>query len=163
MTNIRTKQIKGKLDILLVDGLPEQIRKDIHLINWETADPLLDSIRSVLFLGTEIKGNWKYLSTIEGLSEEQADELVGEMLEHVTLQGKFYVDYTNEEMMFATAIESFHSLLSANDVITDRDNCPNRFCVDGKIDMGYGVFLTCSICEDDNIFSPSTTLIFVKE
>lgn len=147
MTNIRTKQLStGKVDILLVDGLPEGAHWFEHNCNPKKPNEYVYAVGKQDDLVVDLPlGNWKFISTIEKLSEEEADELV------------------EKENINQKSLNLFDDLLSYNQVLLDKDNCPNQWCINGKIDQGYGNYSICAICEEDNIFFPSTTLIFIKE
>ena len=79
--------------------------------------------------------NWKFLSTIENLTEEQAAGLVNRMQPHVTLFGDFYENYIDAELMYENPISSSHSLLKANDVLLENDvkkPIPNLYDTDNS-------------------------------
>jgi|JI7StandDraft_1071085.scaffolds.fasta_scaffold94576_3 hypothetical protein len=143
---MKTKLIKAKATILLVDGLIHNddiadlneviIIKPMftdfnsigYKLNWDILsddEPRLELI-SLKDTGAE-KGNWKFISTIENLSEIEADGLVERQASDI----KIYLNYNKMRFKIGMkAIESFQSLLQAND--------------------------------ENNEFNPKTTLIFIK-
>lgn len=137
---MKTKQIKGKVDILLVGGLPEQ-----KVNEFKFGGMWLNMIR------------WKYISTIEGITEFEADLLMEEMITKYDIHG--YKGFGNFDW-FSHAVPAFHSLLSANDI-----HLRNELEYKDDWEPSTGVV------EDDpewkkfqeKVFSPSTTLIFIKE
>lgn len=133
MTNIRTKIIEGKQTILLVDGLPENKANE-----FKFGGMWLNMVR------------WKFISTIENLSEYEADGLVDRVAQHYQKYGYS----TIADCWTDTAIESFHSLLKANDVLMENPyNEPWR-------DDAYPPLWQEA---EAKVFKSSTTLIFVKD
>ena len=107
---MKTKLIKGKVDILLVDGLIHNddiadlneviIIKPMftdfnsigYKLNWDILsddEPRLELI-SLKDTGAE-KGNWKFISTIENLSEIEADGLVERQASDINKYGTIFV------------------------------------------------------------------------
>ena len=75
---MKTKLIKGKVDILLVDGLPKNggtnetfVIKDGQIQYFAYNGHLASRTK----LPNNIQGNWKFVSTIEELTEEDAEKL----------------------------------------------------------------------------------------
>ena len=107
--------IKGKVDILLVDVNQEIFNAKIHGCNLfiqKCPQCLWDKY---IISDDLLPVNWKLLSIIENLTEEQAAGLVNRMQPHVTLFGDFFENYIDSELMYESPISSFHSLLKAND------------------------------------------------
>ena len=109
---MKTKIIKGKVDILLVDGLPKEAR-DFKYFN-DKENPYM-SYKLGVVVEREYafpQGNWKFISTIENLSEIEADGLVERQASDI----KIYLNYNKMRFKIGMkAIESFQSLLQAND------------------------------------------------
>ena len=84
-----------------------------YKLNWDILsddEPRLELI-SLKDTGAE-KGNWKFISTIENLSEIEADGLVERQASDI----KIYLNYNKMRFKIGMkAIESFQSLLQAND------------------------------------------------
>lgn len=188
---MKTKQIKGKVDILLVE--------------------------EVDFGFQEATEGWQFLSRLSELKEDQAELLVepddiSDVEDH--RYKKVYIDYIDSEKAFSDAYSSFQSLLEANGVLNENRcpefpyfgaNYPDARCVDGFLwdmdkcdDLGRlygGGEEPCPLCNTESffkhhhdpwsgitndlivkrvtklkqeyhfaeeIFNPETTLIFIK-
>ena len=112
---METKLIKGKVDILLVDGLPKEAR-DFKYFN-DKENPYM-SYKLGVVVEREYafpQGNWKFISTIENLSEIEADGLVES---DYVVDKNGYCDYLRGWFdPRLTAVESFQSLLDDNEII----------------------------------------------
>ena len=76
---MKTKQIKGKVDILLVDDvLPIGYKSVEDTLANGVSFTMPDGYSDSFYLSEEYdKDVWKFLSTIENLTEEQASEILG--------------------------------------------------------------------------------------
>lgn len=105
------------------------------------------------------------ISRIPNITEEQAKEVVDEYKCFIT-EDVGYQDYKSESDLYRSATISLHSLLEANRVVFDydRNNCPNYFCDNGKIDVGYGEYMSCSLCEESQskVWNKENTYLFKK-
>jgi hypothetical protein len=99
---MKTKLIKGKVDILLVDGLPNG-----KSVNYKYGD--------IMFIGQATESKWKYINTLENLTEDEADGLVES---DYVVDKNGYCDYLRGWFdPRLTAVESFQSLLDDNEII----------------------------------------------
>lgn len=122
-------------------------------------------------------GQWKHAGQPSQLTEEDWKGIIDQKIEtdidetEVSTTSKdieivYFYDYVNKTFFgdCDTATESGLSLLKANGVVLDYDfdDCPNDFCENGRIDMGYNESMTCFICEEAQEQVWLNPQIFVK-
>lgn len=134
---MKTKQIQGKREILLVDT---------------TADTV-EEVRSI-----EAMYSVKYLCRLSEITEEQAADLVRK----VTLG--YWLDYEKPNMrhdyMKCNPIESFHSLLKSAGVLFE--NPEGHSELKELLNISEKALTTYQMYEP-NVFHQERTLVFVKQ
>lgn len=64
-----------------------------------------------------------------------------------------YQDYSKDDGTHSTALESFQSLMEREQLFTsnpyDDFECPNQWCENGYIDVGYGDKWRCNDCQEN--------------
>jgi|GEM_PF-1421155 len=166
---MKTREIQGKQTILLVDlGDKNKFAGIVGDSLYYEFEKFVqgDYPMSIPIL----QGNWKFISTIEAITEEQADGLVEKCIPHSI---NTWPDYGWKATRYkacnyvGSAIESFQSLLKANDVMLENE-CgfmpkPNHYSADDDSHKFYPADLAEWQEAEAKVFSPSTTLIFVKD
>lgn len=142
---MKTKTIQAKATILLVDGLPKEAR-DFKYFN-DKENPYMSYKLGVVVEReyTFPQGNWKFISTIENLTEEQADGLV------------------DKGVVMPTAFTEFHHLLLENDVYKINPYVhPDNISIQPASLGWYMDRLAEWQSAEAKVFNPKTTLIFIK-
>lgn len=144
---MKTKQIKGAVDILLVDAPGRELFGDEHVYRLKN-------------------DGWIIHCRLSEMTEEQAAVMV-EITDNpfwLVQEPFIYIDYTNDSNCFETAKESFQSLLEANGVL--KENLlpiPNKSYCRYLVNPYHYEFDLQSWQEAEaNVFPPETTLIFIK-
>lgn len=156
---MKTKLIKGKVDILLIST---------------TSKVLLDNPNVVLKMISNMKpelknelDNWQFLSTLKDLTEDQAEELVPHCI-NACERETGYKNYLNDRMvnLFRKPTDSFQSLLEANGVTEANPfgkTCP---IIDPDASSPYYGCQVDNLKDwqqaEQNVFNPENTLIFKK-
>lgn len=87
----------------------------------------------------------KYINLLKYITEDQAKEIFGDMEFHN------FGDYLHTNKL---KLEALIKSLGIHLYDSYSEECGNFFCENGKIDIGYGEFTRCCLCEerDDNTF-----------
>lgn len=157
---MKTKQIKGVVDILLVIGLPEHPHRPKNMV-------------LTAYLGAEYI-DWQFHCRLSEMTEAQATDLA-EISDNPfwLAQGPFiYIDYLNDSNCLETATEAVQSLLEANRVLMKNNfEKPNKGYSKYWINPYEFEFFKAELFADDlkkwqeaeaNVFPPETTLVFIK-
>ncbi|MDA3614698.1 hypothetical protein [Polluticaenibacter yanchengensis] len=178
---MKTKIIKGKVEILLVDELPKGIN---HV--GVLGQRILVTNKDGGFATNKCvePGNWQFLSTIDDLTEEQAGQILGldlcaccslEKKGIYGVNGGFVAgcegsrcDDSREELLI-----KFDDFLATNDVLTENPfGKKPYFPEQGSYDvhmMDAPTFRALKSQFDKwheaeaKVFNPKTTLIFIKQ
>lgn len=112
---------------------------------------------------------WQLLGRLPDITEEQSDKLVERHYMDGCRSYDIYRDYrlnSEDGRWIDNSLESLSSLLQANEVYFEYDpyDCSNYFCEGGKIDVGYGDFMTCSYCEEaqSKVWDKERCYLFIK-
>ena len=155
---MKTKIIKGKVDILLVDGLPKEAR-DFKYFN-DKENPYM-SYKLGVVVEREYafpQGNWKFISTIENITDKQKHEILHSQFQEMYDEWHYW-DYQHGgeehyDYFVLDIYESFQSLLQANDVLME-----NPYNEPVRHDAHPPLWQEA----EAKVFNPSTTLIFTKQ
>lgn len=110
------------------------------------------------------KYNWQIIGMLSEVREEQAIPLVDKERFIVDGPDLGFRNYKgNKYDWFGTAIESLDSAIEAEGFMFSGDECPNAFCENGKIDVGYGEFASCGICDESRVLCRERCLLLGRE
>jgi hypothetical protein len=84
-------------------------------------------------------GTWQIVGMLPEVTEEQASEIIDEP--------------------FVDNLVALQSAIEAAGFIFSTDECPNQFCENGKIDIGYGEFTNCKICDESRVLCRERCLV----
>ena len=85
---------------------------------------------------------WQIVGMLSEVTEKQAGEIIDEP--------------------FFDNLVALQSAIEAAGFIFSTDECPNQFCENGKIDIGYGEFTNCKICDESRVLSRERCLLLRK-
>lgn len=165
---MKTKQIKGAVDILLVCSDELRFVDNIYIRKGKIYFHKLIE-KQICWRKLEVSGNWKFHCRLSEMTEDQAWPLV----ERKIVRNWNHKDYTNENSGYYLAKSSVQSLLEANGVLHENPVKDTMYNTDHSDDC------YCPSCEKEtarcdqaqkrwqeaeaNVFNPETTLVFIKE
>lgn len=168
---MKTKQIKGQCDILLICGLPQ----DAKNFRWSHGNLCYDCLIAPEPFNIP-PGPWQYHCRLSEITEEQAKALVRSSTDSYgrpyQYENYLFSSHPFQSYDLSTAIKSFQSLLEANGVLKEntfgeRPNVKDekywRTPFSVEIDnVSFSRDLKNWQLLEQNVFNPETTLVFIK-